>query len=67
MNTDNEITLRLPQSLFNVVLAHLYAGRYQDVAEAVQCIASQAAPQLTNLAKIADAEASHATTATRAQ
>lgn len=57
MTADPEITLRLPQSALNVVLAHLGTGRYQDVAETIQIIATQAAPQLTNLAKIAEAEA----------
>lgn len=57
MIADHEIILRVSESVFNVVLQHLYAGRYQDVAEAVQCIVTQAAPQFTNLAKIAEAEA----------
>jgi Arc/MetJ-type ribon-helix-helix transcriptional regulator len=51
-----EITLRLPESVLNTVLAHLYAGRYSDVADAIQCIALQATPQLATLAKIANAE-----------
>jgi hypothetical protein len=57
MNTDPEITLRLPQSALQVVLQHLYAGRYETVAETIQLIVSQAAPQFTHLAKIAEAEA----------
>ena len=57
MIVDPEITLRLPRSLLETVLAHLYAGRYSDVAEAIQVITSQANPQLTALAKIAEAEA----------
>jgi hypothetical protein len=60
--SDPEIILRLPQSVLDTVLRHLYGGRYSDVLEAVQCICSQAAPQFTNLAKIAEAEAAPAMT-----
>lgn len=62
MTADPEITLKLTQSALTVVLIHLGAGRYQDVAEVVQLIAQQAAPQLLSLAKIADAEAAPAPT-----
>lgn len=55
--SDQEISLKLPQSVLDTVLRHLYAGRYSEVAEAIQCICAQAAPQYTALAKIAEAEA----------
>lgn len=56
MTADPEITLRLRRSLVETALAHLRAGRYGDVVEAVQAITSQANPQLIELAKIAEAE-----------
>ncbi len=66
MSAEPEITLRLPQSVLDVVLRHLYAGRYSDVADAISYIATQAAPQYNQLAKIAEAESAPATS-TRSQ
>lgn len=52
-----EITLRLPQSVLNTVLAYLHAGKYAEVAVAIACIHGQAVPQLAALSKLAEAEA----------
>jgi hypothetical protein len=57
MEQDPEITLRLPQSALNVVLAHLQIGRHCDVATTLMLIYQQAGPQLTSIARVAEAEA----------
>jgi hypothetical protein len=53
LNDDPEIVIRLPISAWHIVVQHLQAGAYRDVASVLSEISEQAEPQIREAQAVA--------------